>query len=181
MAYRDKILRICLDAMMLGAALMLSYLEAVLPLTVWLPLPGFKLGLANIVVTLVFVSIAPVDAAIVSACRISVMGILFGNAASFLFSLGGAVLSYAGLWLLAYIGRRKFSMIGVSVGCAALHNMGQILVASAFFGAEVILGYMPILLVAALLFGLVTGIMLSLILPRFEKIKIRTSYEKDKY
>ncbi len=170
MAYRDKIKRLCVNAMFLGIALALSYLEAVLPLTAWLPLPGFKLGLCNILITLVFVAVSPWDAAIVSICRICIMGILFGNLASFSFSLCGGVLSYLGLWLLARAGKRIFSMIGVSVGCAALHNIGQLIAAAALYGAEVILGYLPMLLLAAVLFGTVTGVLLQLLLPRFAQL-----------
>ncbi len=170
MAYQDKLRRLCLNAMMLGVSMLLSYLEAILPLTVWIPLPGFKLGLANIVVTLVFAAVSPVDAAIVSLCRISVMGMLFGNVTGFLFSLGGGLLSYLGLWLLVKLGRRWFSMIGVSVGCAALHNLGQLMVAALLFETEVFLGYLPILLIAALIFGAVTGLLLQSIVPRFTRI-----------
>ncbi len=173
MAYRDNIRRLCLNAMLLGVTLLLSYLEAILPLTVWLPLPGFKLGLCNILITLAFVTLSPSDAAVISFSRIVIMGILFGNASSFTFSLCGGILSYAGLWLLAKVGRRCFSMIGVSMGCAALHNIGQLLAAAVWMGSEVVLGYLPMLLVAALLFGAVTGILLQLLLPRFEQLSAR--------
>ncbi len=173
MASRDKIRRLCLDAMLLALSLILSYLEAVLPLTVWLPLPGFKLGLCNIIITLIFIAVSPIDAAIVSFCRISVMGLLFGTVASFSFSLCGGILSYLGLWLLAKLGRRAFSMVGVSVGCAALHNMGQLLAAAVWFGGDVVLGYLPILLIAAVIFGTVTGTVLQLSLPSFERIKCK--------
>ncbi len=170
MAYRDNIRRLCLNAMLLSISLLLSYLEAVLPLTVWLPLPGFKLGLCNILITMVFVAISPRDAAIISLCRISIMGMLFGSINSFIFSLCGGILSYLGLWLLARAGHRLFSMVGVSVGCAALHNLGQLFAASFWFGADVLLGYLPMLLIAALIFGTVTGILLQLLLPRFEQL-----------
>ncbi len=170
MAYRDRTRRLCFDAMLLGISLLLSYLEAILPLTLWLPLPGFKLGLANILITLVFVAISPLDAGIVSLCRVCVMGMLFGNISSLIFSVCGALLSYLGLWLLARMGRKIFSMIGVSVGCAALHNIGQLLSAALWYGTDIILGYLPILLIAALIFGSVTGILLEFILPRFERI-----------
>ena len=180
MASRDNIRRLCQNAMLLGVGLLLSYLEAILPLTVWIPLPGFKLGLANIGVTLVFVAVSPWDAALVSLCRIGLMGLLFGNLSSFTFSLGGAVLSYLGLWLLARWGKEKFSMIGVSVGCAALHNLGQILVAALWLGTEVILGYLPMLLVAAVLLGTVTGTLLQALLPRFRKLGVITPENKNK-
>lgn len=176
MASRDKLRRLCLDAMLLGGALLLSYLEAILPLTIWLPLPGFKLGLANILITLTFVTISPWDAAILSLSRITLMSLLFGNITGFTFSLCGGMLSYLGLWLLAHWGKRLFSMIGVSVGCAALHNLGQLLAAALIFGTEVILGYLPILLIAALLFGTVTGELLRLILPRFSRLLEETRY-----
>ncbi len=174
MAYRDririKIKRLCLDAMLLGVALMLSYLEAILPLSLLIPLPGFKLGLCNIIITLAFVSVSPIDAAIISLCRILLVSTLFGNVSSFAFSLCGGILSYAGLWFLAKLLKKSFSMIGVSVGCAALHNIGQLLCASFLFGAEVIVGYLPVLLVAALVFGTITGVLLELILPGFLKL-----------
>ncbi len=170
MGSRDKLRRLCLDAMLLSVSLLLSYLEAVLPLTVWLPLPGFKLGLCNIIITLTFVTLSPWDAAAVSLCRISMMGILFGNAASFTFSLCGAVLSFLGLWIFARAGQKLFSMVGVSVGCAALHNIGQLTAAAFWFGTEVIFSYLPALLIAALIFGTVTGILLLILLPRFEKL-----------
>lgn len=170
MASRDKTRRLCLDALLLGVSLLLSYLEAILPLTVWLPLPGFKLGLCNIIITLVFVAISPYDSAIISLSRIVIMGILFGNASSLFFSLCGGILSYMGLWLLTRLAGNAFSMIGVSVGCAALHNTGQLLAASILFGTEVILGYLPVLLIAAIIFGTLTGILLQIVLPRFKNL-----------
>ena len=170
MAYRDKIRRLCLNAMLLGIALLLSYLEAILPLTVWIPLPGFKLGLANILVTLVFVILSPWDAALLSLSRICIMGLLFGNLSSFTFSLCGGILSYLGLCLLIPGYRKIFSMIGISVGCAALHNLGQLLAATAWFGSGVLFGYLPILLIAALVFGSITGIFLQILLPRIPKL-----------
>ncbi len=171
MGSRAKIRRLCLDAMLLGIALLLSYLEAILPLTVWLPLPGFKLGLSNVLITLVFVAVSPWDGAAVSLCRISLVSLLFGNFSSFFFSLCGGLLSYLGLWLLARLFRGKFSMVGVSVGCAAAHNLGQLLAAALLFGPSAVLGYLPVLLIAALIFGSVTGALLQILLPRFENLQ----------
>ncbi len=170
MASRDKIRRVCTDAMLLSLALILSYIEAVLPLSAWIPLPGFKIGLSNVVITLTFVLLSPADAAAVSLCRITVMAMLFGNASSFAFALCGGVLSYIGLWLLCRVGRRVFSLIGVSVGCAALHNVGQVSAAAMLYGTQAIIGYLPILLIAALIFGTVTGVLISVIMPRLEKL-----------
>ncbi len=173
MAYQNKIRRICLDAMLLCLALMLSYIEAILPAALWIPLPGFKPGLCNIVITLIFVAISPYDAAIVSLCRISIMGILFGNVTSFAFSLAGGILSYLGLWLFAGLCRKAFSMIGISVGCAALHNLGQLTAAALLLTADAILAYLPFLLFASLIFGTLTGVALELITPRVTRFCTR--------
>ena len=162
--------RMCLCAMLLGAAMLLSYLESILPLTFWIPLPGFKLGLPNVLITAVFVTVSPRDAAGISLCRILLMGLLFGNAVSLLFSLCGGLLAYVGLWLLARIGRRYFSMIGISVGCATLHNVGQMLAAGVLFGMGVVHSYLPWLLLASLIFGTVTGILLHILTPRLARI-----------
>lgn len=173
MPSRDKksyVRRLCLNAMLLGVALLLSYLESVLPLTAWLPLPGFKLGLCNILITVAFLCCSPRDAGIISASRILLIGLLFGNAVSLLFSVCGGLLSYVGLWLFARAGRRYFSMIGVSVGCAMMHNIGQLIGAWMLFGSGIVFSYLPMLLIASLIFGTVTGILLHLLLPRFEVI-----------
>lgn len=168
MVLQGKIKRLCLDAVLLSLSLVLSYLEATLPLTVLIPLPGFKLGLTNIIVTMVFVAVSPYDAAVISLCRILIMGLLFGNAQSFFISICGGLLSYVGLWLLACFFKRFFSIVGISIGCAALHNLGQLTAAAILFTTDVILGYLPALLIAALIFGSLTGMLLKLILPRFE-------------
>ncbi len=169
MASRDNIRRLSVNAMLLCLSLLLSYLEAILPLTAWLPLPGFKLGLSNVLIMWCFLAVSPVDAAAVSFCRIIIVNLLFGNAASLAFSLCGGLLSYLGLWIFARLFRRVFGMIGVSVGCAALHNLGQLLAASVLYGTEVLLGYLPMLLIAALIFGTVTGVLLQLINSRLQK------------
>jgi len=166
----NSIRRLCLCAMLLGATMLLSYLEGILPLMLWLPLPGFKLGFPNVLITAIFVVLSPRDAACISLCRILLMGLLFGNAVSLLFSLCGGLLAYAGLWLLARLGQRYFSMIGISVGCAALHNVGQMLAAGALFGMEVVRSYLPWLLLSSLIFGSVTGILLHLLVPRLGRI-----------
>ncbi len=173
MARRVSLKRLCLDAMLLAVSLLLSYIEAILPLNVWLPLPGFKLGLCNIVITLVFVMLSPADAGAVSLARIFIMGLLFGNVQSLSFSLCGGILSYAGLWLFARLSKNIFSMVGTSVGCAALHNVGQLFAAALWFGSGAAWAYLPVLLVAALIFGTVTGALLQIILPRLTRLNIK--------
>lgn len=161
--------RICLDAVMVVLAMMLSYLEAVLPLNVLIPLPGFRLGLANVIVTLVFVLISPIDAAIVSALRILLMGILFGSVTSFYFSALGGLCAFLTLLFCSYL-LRRCSFLGVSVLCAAAHNCGQILAAVTIFGVSLIFSYLPWLLLASAIYGGIVGILLNLCVPRMKRL-----------
>ena len=163
----DRVRRVSMDAMLVAFAVMLSYLEVLLPLEAVIPLPGFRLGLANLVVVLVFCLISPFDAAIVSALRILIMGLLFGSATSLYFSALGGLFSYLVLFLLSRCGRR-FSFFGVSVLCAAAHNCGQITAAVTLFGVSLITSYLPWLLVAAAVYGGTVGMLLNLLVPRLQ-------------
>lgn len=159
---------ICLCAVFTATAMMLSYLESLLPLTPLIPLPGFKLGLANTVTVLVFALVSGRAAATVSALRILLMGLLFGSAVSLFFSAAGGLLSFLALLLAGRL-LRKCSFLGVSVLCAAAHNIGQLLAAVCLFGFEIFLSYLPVLLLAALLSGILTGILLNLSVPRLQR------------
>lgn len=161
----ERTRRVCLDALLIALAMMLSYLEVLLPLQLWIPLPGFRLGLANLVVVLVFCLLSPVDAAIVSASRILLMGLLFGSATSLWFSAMGGLFSYLTLLLLSKCAKRC-SFLGVSILSAAAHNSGQITAAATLFGGSVVLSYLPFLLIAALIYGTIVGILLNLLFPR---------------
>ncbi|MBQ4561368.1 MAG: Gx transporter family protein [Clostridia bacterium] len=163
----SRVKRLTLDAMLLGVAMMLSYLEAVLPLSLVIPIPGAKLGLCNVVVTLCFYAVSPLDAGIVSLMRITLTSLLFGNVSSFIFSLFGGFFAYAGMWLCKFFGD-KVSYYGISVLCAALHNIGQCLAGSVLLFSFSIFSYLPLLLIFAVAFGLVTGAVITPIMRLFK-------------
>ena len=157
--------RLAIDAMLCAFAMMLSYLEVLLPLSAWIPLPGFRLGLANIAVLVVFCLFSPLDAAIVSAVRILLMGLLFGSVTSLYFSALGGFFSFLALLLMSWIGK-KCSFLGVSVLSAAAHNVGQIIAAVTLFGTSLVSSYLPALLLASVVYGGIVGILLNLVVPR---------------
>ena len=150
---RWKAAVLALDGAMLVLALALSYLDVLLPL----PVPGFKLGLANLVVMTVFVYIGIADAAVVSLLRVTVSAVLFGTPITFWFSFGGAVCAFLLLLLLRGIRFRGFGWTGVSTLCAAAHNLGQALAGIIFFGVAAIVSYLPWLLLMAVVGGFITG------------------------
>jgi len=170
----QKILRLTWDAMFLVAALMLSALEHLLPLSVLLPLPGMKLGLANLAVLACAYTIGLGDAGCVSMLRCLLMGLLFGSGVSMLFSLSGAVLSFCVLFLLRIFSpwlKNKISFAGISILCAAGHNLGQILCAGVMYGwtVSILRMYGGVLLVSGTIFGLVGGLLLNGVFTRISR------------
>ncbi|MGI6167194.1 MAG: Gx transporter family protein [Eubacteriales bacterium] len=152
-------------AVLVSAALLLSYLESFIPLGLLLPLPGFRLGLANISIMFVFFCISATEAAVISAVRVIVMALLFGNPVSFFFSATGAAFSLAGMFVLKYAAKNKLSFWGISVISASLHNIGQLAAAAVLFG-KAIISYLPALLFASAVFGSICGILLNILVPK---------------
>ncbi len=165
----DKTRRICFDALLTAAAMILSYLETILPVQMLIPLPGIRLGLANLAVVAVFVLVSPSDSAIVSAVRILSMGLLFGSVTSLYFSAMGGLFSFLMLIFLRFFGK-KLSFVGVSMLCAAAHNTGQILAAITLFDVGLLFSYLPMLLAASVICGGIVGLLLNLLTPRLQKI-----------
>lgn len=169
----NKTHRLVLDALLLSIALIFSYVEAIFPLTAFIPLPAFKLGLANVVIMLAVWIVSSIDAVFISLVRVVVMGLLFGNPVSIWFSLGGAVLSLLTLVILKRFASLKFSFVGISVLSAAAHNVGQIIFATAFFGVKTVFAYLPFLLVVSTVFGAICGALVNFIFPKILKLKVK--------
>ena len=168
----NLIRRICIDAMLCVLAMMLSYLEAILPLNLLLPIPGFRLGLANVIIVAVFCLFKPIDAFAVLSVRILLMGLLFGSPTSLYFSAMGGIFSFAVLMFAKYL-CKNCSFIGVSILCAAAHNTGQVIAAVTIFDAALITTYLPALLLASAVYGGIVGVLLNLLLPRLQKTVTR--------
>lgn len=150
-------------------ALVLSYVEAILP-PIWAAVPGIKIGLPNIIIIFILYKTGLKDAITVSAIRLFLVALLFGNAMTLLYSAAGAILSIALMTLCKKI--NLFSMVGVSIVGGVAHNLGQILVAMAIFETSQIGYYMLVLAVTGTIAGVFVGIAASIILKRFERIKI---------
>lgn len=109
----------------LALALILSYVESLLPLS--FGIPGVKLGLPNLIVVLLLYRGDARQAGLINFLRIMLSGFLFSNLYGIIYALAGAVFSLTAMLL----GKRTgwFSIVGVSVLGGVLHNIGQILVA----------------------------------------------------
>lgn len=136
-------------------ALGLSYLENFFPLSAAIPLPGVKLGLANIVTLFALYTLGPGQALLILLARCLLGAMFAGNANALLFSLLGGL---GALVVIALLSRsRRLSVYGVSTGGAAAHNCGQILAAMLTLGGTGPLYYLPVLLGVSLFTGGLTG------------------------
>ena len=155
MTAMTKTKRLALCAVLIALALALSYTERFIPLQMVIPLPGVKLGLANIV-TLVALYLLSPKAAIAILIPRCIFGAVFGGGITGLaFSLTGGLLA-----MLTMIFSRKIpflSVYGVSILGAAAHNIGQILAAMVLMNSVYIGAYLPYLLAVAIFTGFATG------------------------
>lgn len=141
-------------------AIIFGYVELLIPTGI----PGVKLGLANLAVLFVLMRYSWREALFVSAVRIIVIGFLFANAFSILYSLAGAALSLLVMALLKQSPR--FSVFGVSMAGGIAHNVGQLLVAMAVVENFSLVYYAPILLVSGVLTGFLIGALTTEVLKR---------------
>ena len=138
-------------AVLISLALALSYMERFIPLQMAIPLPGIKLGLANIV-TLIAMYYLDVKSAYAIVFIRCLMGAIFGGGVSgLMFSLTGGLLSLTMMLLAKKL--PCFSIFGVSIIGAATHNIGQILAAMLLMQSVYIGAYLPYLLIVALFTG----------------------------
>ena len=151
--------------MLIALALVLSYVESLIPFN--FGVPGIKLGLANIVIVTGLYFLPLPDVCIISAVRIVISSLLFGNLMSLIYSFAGAALSLAVMILLKKTD--KFSVVGVSMAGGVFHNVGQILAAILTTQVGAVIYYMPVLMGV----GLITGLAMGLLSGRVMAILIK--------
>ena len=144
----------------LALALILSYVESLIPF--YFGIPGVKLGLTNLIVVVMLYCTGTKEAFGVSVARILLAGFLFGNLFSILYSLAGGVLSFIVMCLLKKTGR--FHVTG-----GISHNIGQLIAAAFVVETYDIFYYMPFLLIAGVATGFVIGMLAQEFILRFEK------------
>ena len=136
-------------------AIIFGYVESLLP--TFIGLPGIKLGLANLAVLFLLERYTFREASIVSVIRILVIGFLFGNMFSIIYSLSGAALSLTCMTFMK--AKTDFSPIGISVFGGVTHNIGQLLAAMLIVKNASLIYYAP----ALLIFGVITGVLIGLL------------------
>lgn len=167
-----KIRRTAFYGLFLALAVVAAYVERLIPVNVGIP--GVKLGLANIVTMVLLYTVGFGGAAGISAARVLLAGLLFGSGFSMVYGAAGALCSMLAMLLLKKTG--KFSAVGISVAGGVFHNVGQILVAMAVLETDVLIYYLPVLILSGLGAGTAIGILSGILIKRLEPV-IRQTME----
>lgn len=152
---KQKTYKIALLGMLAAVAMVLSYLESLLPTAAVLP-PGAKPGFSNLVNMFAASALGLPYALCIAILKACFAGVMRGGT-SFFMSLGGGILSTLAMYFLLRYAKR-LGFVGIGVLSAVCHNAGQLLVAAVLVGNASVLGYAPVLLLCALVAGTLTGL-----------------------
>lgn len=153
-------LRVATYGALASLALIVGYIEALMPLPV--PIPGIKLGLGNVVVLYALAVMGPRPAFFVSLVKVIASSLLFGSPLVFVFSLAGALLSFAAMAVVIRV--RSLSVLGVSLVGGVAHMLGQLAAVALILAPRVALFYLPVLVLAGAITGALVGIVCRMIM-----------------
>lgn len=140
--------------------------------------PGAKLGLANLITIIAIFTMRKRDSFLLTLLRLFLTMLLGGTLSTIFYSASGAFLSYFGMLLIKQLGPKRVSIIGISAAGGFLHNVGQLLTASAFAGSWTPMLYLPFLSFFGLLSGLAIGIAANYLLRHVYTLrKYQLAYE----
>ena len=164
----SKSKRIALCGVLTALALALSLAERMIPLELLIPIPGIKLGLANIITLFVLQKYRVRDALAVLVLRIFLGSLFTGTLVSCLYSLSGGLLCLVGMALLCRLLQNRYLWF-VSVCGAILHNIGQILTAMLVMQTTQVIWYLPFLLISGCVTGLFTGLAATYLIRHWKR------------
>ena len=146
-------------------AMVLSYVDKIITSLAPLP-PGIKLGLANIAVVFAIYKLGVKEGVIISVVRVILASFLFGTGVSFWYAIAGATVSLILMIILKKL--TPLSCVTVSTVGGISHNVAQICVASILFDTNLLVYYLPFLLVAGVVAGIVIGTASAILVKRIK-------------
>lgn len=147
---------------LIAAAMILSWVESLIP--AFTAVPGVKIGLANTASLFAMYYLSSKDAWIVAIVRILLSSVLFGNLFALAYSISGAVVSLITMTLLKKSG--IFSVTGVSIAGAVMHNAGQVGCAMLIMETKGLMYYMVPLIFSGIAAGFAIGIISGMLLKK---------------
>ena len=158
-----KTRRIVLLGLLTAIALTIFMLEAQIPAPI--PVPGVKLGLANIVTVFTVFLLGPREGVLVLTARIFLGAVFAGNFSTILYSAAGGALAIAVTIGLKRVLKENQLWVAGCAGAVA-HSIGQMAVAVWVSGTLGLLAYLPILIAVSIVTGLFTGLCAQFLLNR---------------
>lgn len=163
--YREKkAITVALYGLLIALAMVLSFVETLIPIPILVP--GVKLGLANLVTVVGLYLIGIPGTIAVTLIRIVLVGLSFGNPYSMIYGLSGSFLSLFVMAMLKKTG--KLSLVSISVLGGIAHNIGQITFAAVIVQTPGVFYYLPFLLAAGCIAGALIGIVGGIIMERLQ-------------
>lgn len=163
-----KVKRLTELSVLTAVALIIFVVELQIPNP--FPIPGIKLGLANIITVYAVYCYKPYEAAAITVVRLILGAVFAGNFAALIYSASGAALCLIGMLILRRFIDKKHIWIS-SVFGAILHNTGQMAAALIITQTPQLLAYYPFLLVSGCLAGAFTGLCAQIVISRLKKTK----------
>lgn len=151
----EEVQRWCRIGVLSALAMLLGYAETFIPV----PIPGVKLGLANVATLAALAEDDVAGAFCISCIKALAAGLLFGSPLTIAFSAVGTLLSFVGMALLSRL--KTMHLVMVSIVGALLHEIGQLVVASVLLGTNAVWYSAPVLLVAGCITGALCGMIAS--------------------
>ncbi len=156
---KTRTLTVC--AILASVSIGLSVLENLLPITAFIPIPGLKLGFANIAIMTAFFLVGKRTALLVALLKVSVVFLTFGNISSFFISLVGTFSAYISLLFTYKLYNRYLSFIGISALSAFFHATGQVIASCVLTLSTAALAILPPLLFFSCITGGITGFIMN--------------------
>ena len=164
-----KTKKLCFMAVLTAIALTIFMIENQLPSPV--PIPGIKLGLANIITLTAMAILGRKEAGAILAARIIMGAIFAGSPSTFIYSAAGGILAYIGMCVT--IGLFKENQLWIVSALAAIaHNAGQLGACALIVKTPGIFAYAPILAASGVITGVFTGFAAIYLIRAVKKLKL---------
>lgn len=167
-SYAQRTKTLALSAILASLAMIFSYIEALFPLPV--PVPGIKLGLANLIIIIAIYRLGFKYAFAINCVRIFTAGLLFTGFFGMMYSLAGGILSIVVMYLLYRTG--WFSMVGISMAGGVAHNLGQLITACLIMSNIRLMSFFAVLLFSGMISGILIGIVAHIIYQKLPHLKV---------
>lgn len=167
---RSNARRIALSGLLTALMLVFGWIERLIPI-VGAP-PGVKLGLANSVLIYAVYMMNVKESFVLMLLKVLLTGFLFGNPQAMIYSFSGSLLSLCAMLLAHRI--KGVSAVGVSVVGACFFNVGQVIAAAIMVALpELLISYLPILLISAVVTGVLTGIAATMVMKHLRSMPMK--------